>query len=94
MSYPETAAKGAIEVKAKHSEKYMITNLVPACQFPGIEIHRDGTRISLRQKASITTILRRLDMEHTDRISTPMDPNVKFHFAEDRGEKKLEDLID
>jgi hypothetical protein len=94
MSYPEAAAKVAIEVKAKLSQKYKITNLGPARQFLGIEIHRDGTGVSLSQKAYITTILRRFDMEHTHDISTPMDPNVKLDLAEDRGEKELEDITD
>jgi hypothetical protein len=58
MSYPEAAAKAAIEVEAKLSEKYKITNLGPARQFLGIKIHRAGTRVSLSQKAYITTILR------------------------------------
>jgi hypothetical protein len=96
MSYPEAAAKAAIEVKAKLLEKYKITNLGPARQFLGIEIHRDGTGdgtgVSLGQKAYIITILRRFGMEHTHDVSTPMDPNVKLDLAEDRGEKELEDI--
>ena len=76
MSYPEAATKAAIEVKVKLSEKYKITNLGPARQFLGIEIHCDGTGISLGQKAYITTILRRFGMEHTHGVSTPMDPNI------------------
>jgi hypothetical protein len=53
MSYPEAATKVAIEVKAKHSEKYKTTNLGPARQFLGIEIYPDenGTGISLGQNA-------------------------------------------
>jgi len=94
MSYLEAAAKAVIEVKAKLSQKYKITNLCPARQFLGIEIHRDGTRVSLSQKAYITTILRRFDMEHTHGISTPIDPNVKLDLAEDWGEKELEDITD
>jgi len=93
-SYPEAAAKAAIEVKAKLLEKYKITNLSPARQFLSIKIPRDGTRVSLSQTAYITTILRRFDMEHTHGISTPMDPNVRMDLAEDRGEKELEDIID
>ena len=76
MSYPEAAAKAAIAVNAKLSEKYKITNLGPARQFLGIEIHRNGTGVSLGQKAYIITILRRFGMEHTHDVSTPMDPNV------------------
>jgi hypothetical protein len=78
MSYPVTAAKAAIEVKAKLSGKYKITYLGQARQFLGIEIPRDeiGTGISLGQKAHIATILRRFVMEHTHDVSTPMDPNV------------------
>jgi len=94
MSYLETAAKAAIEVKAKLSEKYKITNLGPARQFLGIEIHRDGTGISLGQKAYITTILRRFGMEHTHGVSMPMDPNVKLDLAKDRGEKELDDITE
>jgi hypothetical protein len=92
MAYPEAATKAAIEVKAKLSEKYIITNLGPARQFLGIEIHRDDTGISLGQKAYIATILRRFGMENTHGVSTPMDPNVKLDLAEDRGEKELEDI--
>jgi len=91
MSYLQTATKAAIEVKAKLSEKYKITNLGPARQFLGIEIHRGeiGTRISLGQIAYITTILRWFGMEHTHGVSTPMDPNRKLDLADDRGEKEL-----
>jgi len=78
----------------RNSEKYKITNLGPARQFLRIEIHRDRTGVSLSQKAYITTILRRFDMEHIHGISTPMDPNVRLDLAEDRGEKELEDIID
>jgi len=98
MSYLEAAAKAVIEVKAKLSEKYKISNLGPACQFLGIEIHcdgtGDGTGVSLGQKAYIFTIPRRFGMEHTHNVSTPMDPNVKSDLAEDRGEKELEDIAD
>jgi hypothetical protein len=92
--FPEAATKAAIEVKAKLSEKYKITNLGPVDQFLGIEIHYDGTGVSLGQKGYITTILRRCSMEHTHGVSTPMDPNVKFDLAEDRGEKALDDITD
>jgi len=96
MSYPEAAAKAAIEVKAKLLDKYKITNIGPARQFLGIEIHRNdiGTGISLGQKAYITTILRLFGMEHTHGVSTPMDPNIKLDLAEDWGEKELEDITD
>jgi len=90
MSYPDAATKAAIEVKAKHSEKYKITNLGPARHFLGIESHRDNTGFSLGQKAYIATIFRRFGMEHTHGVSTPMDPNVKLDLAEDWGEKELE----
>ena len=92
MSYPETATKAKIEMKAKLSEKCMITNLGPACQFLGIEIHCEDTGISLAQKAYITTILRRFSIEHTHGILSPMDPNEKLVLAENRGEKELEDI--
>jgi hypothetical protein len=58
MSYQEAAAKAAIEVRVKRSEKYKITNFGPARQFLGIEILRDSTGVSLGQKADIITILR------------------------------------
>jgi len=78
MSYPQAAAKAAIEVKAKLPEKYKITKRGLAGQFLGIEIHRDevGTGIGLSQKAYITRILRRFGMEQTHGVSTPMDPNI------------------
>jgi hypothetical protein len=47
MSYPEAANKATIEVNVNLSEKYKITNLGPAHQFLGIEIHHDGIGISL-----------------------------------------------
>jgi len=94
MSYPEAATKAAIEVKAKLSEKNKITNVGPARQFLGIMIHRDGTGVSLGQKAYIITILRRFGMEHTHDVLTPMDRNVKLDLAEVRGEKELEDITD
>ena len=58
MSFQEAATKAAIEVKAKLSEKYKMTNLRPARQFLGIEIHRNGNGVSLGQKRYLTTILR------------------------------------
>jgi hypothetical protein len=65
MMYLEGVMKAAIEVKARLSEKYMITNLGPACQFLVIEIHcgetttgtGTGTGISLSRKTFITKIL-------------------------------------
>jgi len=85
MSYPEAATKPAIKVKAKLSEKYNIKNLGPARQFLGIEIPRDDTGISVSQNGYIAIILRRFRIENTQGASTPMDPNVKLHLAEDRG---------
>jgi len=94
MSYLEAATNAAIEVKTKLSKKYKITNLGPAHQFLGIEIHRNDTRIILGQKAYIATILRRFGMESTHGASMSMDPNVKLNMAEDRGEQELEDITD
>ena len=101
MLYPEDATKAAIEVKARLSEKYMITNLGPALQFLDIGIHREenctgtgtgtGTGISFGQKAFITMILKRFNMQNAHGASTPMYPNVKLDLAEDRGEKELKD---
>jgi len=90
MSYLEAATKAAIEVKAKLSEKYKITNLGPASLYFGIKIYRDDTGISLGQNTHIATILRRFGMKHTHGASTPMDPNVKLDLAKDWGEKELE----
>jgi hypothetical protein len=92
MSYPKAAAQAAIEVKAKLSEKYKITNLSPARQFPGIDIYSDGPGVS--QKEYITTILGQLGMEHTHGVSTPIYPNIKLDLAEDQGEQELEDITD
>jgi len=96
MSYQESAAKAAIEVKAKLSEKYKVMNHGPPRQFLGIRIYPDeiGTGISLSQKANITTIIRRFGMEQSHGVWMPMDPNVKLDLAEDRGEKELEDITD
>jgi hypothetical protein len=60
----------------------------------GIEIHRHGTGVSPGQIAYITTILRRVGMEHTHGVSTPMDPNIKLDLLEDRWEKKLYNITD
>jgi len=98
MLNPEDATKAVIEVKARLSEKYMISNLGPARQFLGIEIHREengtitGTAISLGQKAFITPILKRFNMQNAHGASTPLDPNVKLDLAEERGEKELRDI--
>jgi hypothetical protein len=91
-----TTAKSTIEVKAKLSEKYKLTNHRLACQYFGIEIYWDKIRtgISHGQKAFITTILRRLGMEYSDNVSKPMNPNVTLNLAEDRGEKELKDITD
>jgi len=88
----ESATKAAIEVKAKLSEKCKITNLGPARQFFGIEIHRDenGTGISLGQKAFITTILKRFHIQDAHVLASPMDPNVKLHLADVWGKKELD----
>jgi hypothetical protein len=51
MSYLEAATKAAIEVKAKLSEKYKITNLGPARQLLDIDIHCNGPGVSISQKA-------------------------------------------
>jgi len=94
--YLEDATKAATEVNARLSEKYKITNLRPARQFLGIEIHHEkygtGTGVSLGQKAFITTILKRFNMQNSCGASTPMDSNVKLDLAEDRGEKELKDI--
>jgi hypothetical protein len=45
--YPEDATKVTIEVTAKHSEHYKLTNLGPACQFLLIEIHCKDIRFGL-----------------------------------------------
>jgi hypothetical protein len=94
MSYPKAGAKAAIEVKAKPGEKFKITNLGPAHQLLGIEIHRDGTRVSLGQNDYIATILRRFSMDHAHGVLTPMDPRIILDSAEDRREKELEDITD
>ena len=96
MLYPRDATKAAIEVKARLSEQYKITNLGEARQFLGIEIYCEengtGTGISLGQKAFITMILKQFNMQNAHDVSTPMDPNVKLHLAEDWGEKGLNDI--
>jgi len=98
--YLEDATKAAIEVKARLSENYKITNLGPAHQFLGIEIHPEeygtstgtGTTISLGQKVFITTILKEFNMQNAHGAAAPMDANVKLDLAEDRGEKELKDI--
>jgi len=53
MLYQDDATNAAIEVKARRSEKFKITNHGQACQFLSIQIHREendtgtGTGISL-----------------------------------------------
>jgi len=94
MLYPKDATKAGIKVKARLSENYKMTNLGPACQFLGIEIHRkeNSTSISLGQKAFITTILKRFNMQNAHDVSTPMHSNVKLDLAEDLGEKELQHI--
>jgi hypothetical protein len=89
MSYPDAGTNATIEVNMKLSEMFKIKNLGPVCQFLCIEIYRDAnvTGISLRQTASITTILKCLGMEHSHGISTPIDHNIKLDLAEDRGRR-------
>jgi hypothetical protein len=94
MPYLKATATSATEVIATVSEQYMITNIGPARQILGNEIHRNGIGVSLGQKAYITTIERRFGMEHTHGVSTPMDPNIKLDWAEDQGEKKFKDITD
>jgi hypothetical protein len=85
MLYPKAISNVSIEVKARVSDVYKTMNLGPACQFFGIEIYRNCTRVSLRQKSYIIAILRPLNMEHTYDISTPVKPKVILHLAEDWG---------
>jgi hypothetical protein len=102
MLYPEDTTKAAIEVKARVSEKYKITNPGPARQFLVFEIHHaengtstgtsTGTNISLAQNAFITMILKQFNMQNAHGASTSMDPNVKLGVADDRGEKELNDI--
>jgi len=94
MSYLETATIAAIKVKAIILEKYKITNFGPVGEFLGIEIHHNGTGISLGQKANITRILRQFGMEHTQSVSPHMHPNVELDLAEDRRENELDDITD
>jgi hypothetical protein len=74
MSYRKATVNAVIHVKEKLSEKYMITNVGPVHQSLRIEIHRNGTRVSIGQKTDIITILRRFGMEHTDGVSMPEIP--------------------
>jgi hypothetical protein len=94
MSYLEAAAKAAIEVRAKLTENYNITNLGLARQFLRIEIYSDSTKVSLSLKVYITTILKRFNKEHTYSVLLPIDPDERLDLAEDREEKKLEDITD
>jgi hypothetical protein len=79
-----------IEVNARIWGKSHVTTLGLAGQVLGMEILRDdnGTGISHGQRAFISTILRRFNMQNAQDVSTPMDPNVKLVLAEDRGEKE------
>jgi len=94
MSNLEATAKAAVQVKAKLSEKYKITNLGPACRFLGMKIHRDSTGVGLQQIFYIIISPRRFSMEHTHDVSTPKDPNVELDLAENQGEKELEAITD
>jgi hypothetical protein len=69
-------------------------NLGPTRQVLGIETNRDGTGMSLSREAYMTIFLRRFGMKHTHGVSTPVDPNVKFDFAEDWVEKELDGITD
>jgi len=94
MMYERTksASKAAIEVKAKLSETYKITNLGRPQQFLGIEIHHNenDTGISFGRKAFITTILKLFHMHDVDGVMTPDNPSVKLNLADNRGEKELD----
>ena len=92
--YLEAATNAAIDVKAKLSDKYMITTLGPARELLAIEIHNDGSRISLSQNANITTILTQFTMENTPGVSTFMNSNVKLDLADNRGENELDYITD
>jgi len=94
MLHSQDTTKAVIEVKARLSEKYKITNLGLACQIFTIAIHpmENCTGMSLGKKAFITTILKQLNMLNAHNISTPMDSNVKLDLGKDRGEKQLKDI--
>ena len=51
MSYPKAAAKAATEVNTKLSGKFKVTDLGMAHQSLSIEIHRNGTGVSLRHRS-------------------------------------------
>jgi len=59
-----------------------------------IYIHHkeNSSAITLVQTAFITTILKQFNMQIGYDVSTPMDPNVKLHLAEDQGEKELKEI--
>jgi len=94
LLYPKDTTKAAIEVKARLSEKYKITNPGRVRQFLSVEIHCEdnGTGISLGRKAFLTSILKRFNMQNAHDVSTAMDPNVKLDLAEDCGEKQQKDI--
>jgi hypothetical protein len=87
LAYAPTAAKDAEIIKAKLAEVYKITNLGPARQFLGIEIHQENGSISLCQKIFIDSILKRFHMENAYNALTPLNDKVKLNLAEpDEGE--------
>jgi len=92
LSYLQAPTQAEIEVKGKFSEKCKITNISLACQFLRLQIYSNGARVSLRQKAYITTILRHFGLKRTHSVSTPIDLIIIFHFAEDQGEMELNDI--
>jgi len=57
MMFLEAATTAVIEVKAKLSKKYNITDIGPAWQFLGIEIPCNRTGFCLSQKGYMTTVL-------------------------------------
>jgi len=96
MLYPKNSMKAVIQVNARLMGKFKITNLGPARQFLGIKIiyeqHRTATGICLGQKALVTTILKRFNLQKPHNVSTAMEPNVTLDLAEDLGETEPKDI--
>ena len=94
IAYPSKAAAIAKEIKRKLAEKYKVTNLGTTKQFLGIEINSEinsetSKQISLGQKAYITSVLKRFDMENAYGTATSMATHIKPNETEKLGAREF-----
>jgi hypothetical protein len=81
------------QMKDELKKRFKMTDLGPAKQYLGIEIHRTKERISLTQTEYITDMLKRFGMEDCAPKPTPMDDKIRLDIQDDAGENLAGDPL-